>query len=373
VELTIQPKNIKAGTASSGNFEEFNWLMETSYQSAKRLIPFMAKKRIPLTPNNYRLFFDYFEGENVSLKQLLDKYLKDDVLFTPEVSDKLYNELYNTNEERAKSLSLASKKFESVSEDLGKNLDKTLNATGHYRQILSDSVSQLNSSAGVDSKMQGLLESLLEETKYALNDQSDLANHIESTNRIIATLTSELRDQTMLANMDELTKLYNRRYFSVRFQQMKEEAGGSPPLLCVAIFDLDHFKAVNDTFGPPIGDKVLILCAKILQATSSDDCLPVRYGGEEFIILCRGKELEDVRLLAEGVRQKVAATEVMVRGRPIPITISCGVSRYRDGEDLTDFIERADQALYRAKSSGRNRVVLERPPGADGPQPPEGA
>jgi diguanylate cyclase len=333
--------------------------METSYQKAKRLLPFMAKKRIPLTPFNYRIFYDYFEGANPYLKDRLDECLRERVLFTPEISERLYHDIYDYSEERAKNLNAVSQKFESVSTDLGKNLDKTLNSTGHYRQILSESMAHINSSTDVSSPLKSMLNSLLEETKYALNDQSDLADHIASTNKIIATLTSELQDQTRLANMDELTKLYNRRYLTVRFQQMLKEAYEPEPLMCLAIFDLDHFKAINDSYGHSIGDKVLILCAKILQAHSSDDCFPVRYGGEEFIILCRGKGLDDMKGLAESVRKKVAATEIMVRGKNVPVTISSGVSRFRAGEELIDFIERADQALYRAKSSGRNCVVLE--------------
>jgi diguanylate cyclase len=335
--------------------------MESSYQKAKKLLPFMAKKRVPLTPFNYRIFYDYFEGLNSYLKERLDECLRDQVLFTPEISEKLYHEIYDYSEERAKNINAVGKKFETVSSDLGKNLDKTLSSTDNYRQFLSESVAQISSAGESNPNIHAMLSGLLQETKYALNDQSDLADHIESTNKIIATLTSELRDQTRLANMDELTKLYNRRYFTLRFEQMKLEGEGEP-LICMAIFDLDHFKAINDTFGHPIGDKVLILCAQILLSQASDNCLPVRYGGEEFILLWQGKDLEEVWKLADGVRQKVAATEIMVRGKSIPVTISSGVARYRPGDGLMDFVERADQALYRAKSSGRNCVVLEEEP-----------
>jgi diguanylate cyclase len=337
---------------------EFNGLVESSYQKAKSLLPFMAKKRIPLTPANYRLFYDYFEGQSPQLKSRLDQLLGEGVLFTPELSDRLYHEIYDYSEDLASNLKEASQKFETVSIDLGKGLDKTLITTGHYRQFLSESVAQISSSAELSPSLQGILNSLLEETESAFNDQAHLADQIENTNKIIATLTSELRDQTRLANIDELTKLYNRRYFFHRFQQMKEAAKGDPAI-CLAIFDLDNFKSINDTYGHAIGDKVIILCSKILQSYQADDCLPVRYGGEEFILLCEGKGLPEMKKIAEGVRKKVERTEVMVRGKYVPVTISSGVSKYRPGEDITVFIERADQALYRAKSHGRNMVLLE--------------
>jgi diguanylate cyclase len=207
--------------------------------------------------------------------------------------------------------------------------------------------------------LKAILDSLLQETKYALNNQSDLADHMESTNKIIATLTSELRDQTRLANMDELTQLYNRRYLQYRFSQLVAERG-EDVTLSLCLFDLDRFKTINDSYGHAIGDRVLILCAKILQNHAEDgENLPCRYGGEEFLVLCPDLDIREASKVAESVRSQVEVTQINYRGQAIPVTISGGVSQYRPGEDLVAFIDRADQALYRAKGSGRNRVVLE--------------
>ena len=141
-------------------------------------------------------------------------------------------------------------------------------------------------------------------------------------------------------------------------QFMAENPKGA--VMSLALFDLDHFKAVNDNHGHAIGDRVLILCAKILQNhVDSSVQLPCRYGGEEFLVLYPNVGLEEAVTYAESVRKQVEETKIMVRGEAIPITVSCGVSSYREGEEFLPFMERADQALYKAKSTGRNKVVTE--------------
>ncbi|MDR2460863.1 MAG: GGDEF domain-containing protein [Deltaproteobacteria bacterium] len=348
-----------SASSDDDNIQEFNQLMESTYQLAKKLLPFMAKKRIPLTPYNYRLFFDYFLGENQALKEKLDEILRVNPILTAQISENLYHDFYDFVGEKMDDLTKVGQKMGRVSQDLSNNLEKTIDSTGHYRQILNETATQISMVGAEGQGLKDILDSLLQETKYALNNQSDLVDHMESTNKIIATLTSELRDQTRLANMDELTQLYNRRFLQYRFSQLIAERGNDVNLsLC--LFDLDRFKTINDSYGHSIGDRVLILCAKILQTHASNgDTLPCRYGGEEFLVLCLGLNLTEASKIAESVRTQVEATQINYRGQAIPVTISCGVSQYRPGEDLEAFVDRADQALYRAKGSGRNRVVLE--------------
>ncbi|MDR1166135.1 MAG: GGDEF domain-containing protein [Deltaproteobacteria bacterium] len=357
----IQPENRAASEndRERDSLAEFNALVDSTYQMAKRLLPFMARNRVPLTPFNYRLFYDYLESDDDVLKEKLDEVLRSETIFTPALSEKLYNEFYRAHEEKHKELTQVGEKISRVSEDLGHNLLKSQDSTGHYRQVLNETANQIIQGDLEATAFKEIIDDLLLETKYALNTQSDLADHIHSANRVIATLTSELRDQTRLANMDELTQLYNRRYLTFKFRELLAERGDGL-VLSLALFDLDRFKVINDTHGHAIGDKVLILCAKILKNHADlGDFLACRYGGEEFVVLYPGKDKSEAGGLAEIIRQQVESTQVLVRGKNIPVTISSGVSQYRNGEDVADFIDRADQALYLAKSSGRNKVLLE--------------
>ncbi|MDR1486389.1 MAG: GGDEF domain-containing protein, partial [Deltaproteobacteria bacterium] len=336
--------------------DTYNDLMATSYDMAKKLLPFLAKRRIPLIPENYRLFYDYFLAQNPELVSKLNNALKHESLFTPEVTDKLYKYFYDFNPETVSALTKAGEQIGSISQTLETNLEQSLSTADHFQKILADSAQQMEQSEIESSDMRGLVDSLLNETKLALSSQTALADLIETSNRVIATLTAELKDQTRLATIDELTQLYNRRYLAQRFQEITSKMTPEETLTMI-IFDLDRFKSINDTWGHAFGDKVLMICAKIIQKMCDDKSLACRYGGEEFVVLCSDRSIKDTIELADAIRLKIAQTEVTIRGNNLPVTISAGVSLYRSGEEEKDFIDRADRALYQAKAKGRNCVV----------------
>jgi diguanylate cyclase (GGDEF)-like protein len=128
--------------------------------------------------------------------------------------------------------------------------------------------------------------------------------------------------------------------------------------IALAMIDIDHFKSVNDTYGHNQGDRVLKRVAEIVLHETRAGELPVRLGGEEFAIFVVGGSAPRIRDFAERLREEVARiefTDVMAERR---ITISVGAALRRQGEALTDFIERADKSLYLAKNGGRNRVCV---------------
>ena len=130
---------------------------------------------------------------------------------------------------------------------------------------------------------------------------------------------------------------------------------------CLLIADIDHFKRINDTHGHPYGDHVLRAVGTILKETTPEDCLAARIGGEEFAVLIPSRSLSESRALAESVRTRVAAARVRRQGQETEatsVTISIGLTLFRPGESATAFMERADQALYTSKDSGRDRVTV---------------
>ncbi|MDR2613679.1 MAG: GGDEF domain-containing protein [Deltaproteobacteria bacterium] len=348
-----------SGVGYAAGMSGFEELMEATYQTAKRLLPFLAKRRIPLTPYNYRLFYDYFAGNDDRLRERLDEILRNNTVMSPELSERLYHEFYDFIGDSARRLTLVGEKIGNISQDLEANLGRTLDSTGRYGQMLSDTASRMAAPGIADGRIKELMEGLINETRAAMSDQSDLAGHIGEANGIIAALTRELRDQTRLASVDELTQLYNRRYLTLQFASLVEK-GGDDLLLSIVIFDLDRFKAVNDTYGHNIGDRVLLVCAKIIQNHAAPGGhLACRYGGEEFVLMCPGLPLEGACEIGEAVRRQVEGTAIQIRGNLLPVTLSGGVAQFRPGESFESMVERADRALYRAKSGGRNRIVPE--------------
>jgi two-component system cell cycle response regulator len=159
---------------------------------------------------------------------------------------------------------------------------------------------------------------------------------------------------------DGLTKAYNRKYFLDRLETEIAYARRHRAALSLLMFDVDHFKRVNDTYGHLAGDYVLSKLAKIAHATVRTEDVFARYGGEEFAVICRGVPLPSAGILGERLRQTVETSPFDHDDVRMPITISIGVAAYPDLpiENATQLIAGADEALYEAKRGGRNRVLL---------------
>ena len=162
-----------------------------------------------------------------------------------------------------------------------------------------------------------------------------------------------------LAALDPLTGLYNRRFGLTRLREEYKRAVRAEMPLSVAMFDIDHFKAINDTYGHLIGDRVLSAVSAAARRTLREGDVLIRYGGEEFLVLLIGASAEDAALITERIRRAVAETAVVDGAQTIRVTTSIGTaSMPGDGIDSEDdLIDQADGALYTAKESGRDRVI----------------
>jgi diguanylate cyclase (GGDEF)-like protein len=163
---------------------------------------------------------------------------------------------------------------------------------------------------------------------------------------------ADLSEQT---KTDPLTGLPNRRAFAAALDGAMHKAAQSGDPLAIAVLDVDHFKTVNDIHGHDEGDRVLVALADMLKSQAAGRGLAARHGGEEFVILMPGATLEEARLQCEFVRQSVGLLPM-----GLPVTISIGVAARQREDSAEAMFRRADQALYDAKRSGRDRVVAAR-------------
>jgi two-component system cell cycle response regulator len=163
-----------------------------------------------------------------------------------------------------------------------------------------------------------------------------------------------------LAALDSLTGIYNRRFGMARLHEEFGRALRTTAPLGVLMFDLDHFKQVNDTYGHLAGDRVLIRVAKLARSVMRDGDIIVRYGGEEFLAILPGASRNDLRQVGERLRRMIEDTALADGEQVIRVTVSIGGSAYPevDVDDETMLVKQADKALYAAKESGRNRVML---------------
>jgi two-component system, cell cycle response regulator len=178
--------------------------------------------------------------------------------------------------------------------------------------------------------------------------------------------TERLRDNVQvsieMAITDALTGLFNRRYMENHLSALIEQATGRGKPLALMALDIDHFKSINDTYGHDAGDDVLRDFALRIRRSIRGIDLACRSGGEEFVIVMPETDLTVAAMVAERLRRRIAAEPFSINQgeRSIPVTLSIGLAALRGADDgAASLLKRADQALYRAKREGRNRVVPE--------------
>ena len=171
-------------------------------------------------------------------------------------------------------------------------------------------------------------------------------------------LEEAYRELEMLANTDVLTGLPNRRFLLDRLTEEAVEADRFTRPLAFILLDIDHFKQVNDRYGHMVGDEMLRHVGRVIQGSLRRYDLAARFGGEEFAVLLPNTGREAAHRVAARIRERLETEEVEIaEGRMLAVTASLGVAERAPGEEISELIRRADEALYRAKHEGRNRVV----------------
>lgn len=205
-------------------------------------------------------------------------------------------------------------------------------------------------------KLYTIAVALEENTQLLSKDLKTHNSEVKQLSKKIQMLEKELEETKKDAKEDFLTKLYNKRALD-EFMNVKEaEFERYGRNFSIIMFDLDHFKNVNDTYGHDAGDAVLMAFAKILKKECRTVDLVGRFGGEEFLALLSETDSKGGAIFAEKVRKHVEKARFMYKGERIEVTASCGVSERATHASLKATVNSADEYLYKAKESGRNRV-----------------
>ncbi|MBH3360780.1 sensor domain-containing diguanylate cyclase [Pseudomonas guariconensis] len=175
-------------------------------------------------------------------------------------------------------------------------------------------------------------------------------------------LRLEMDREHRKALLDPLTQLWNRGALTA-FEEHQRRMSAASCLRLAAIYaDLDHFKSINDKYGHASGDKVLCECARRLRAALRPDDLLVRHGGEEFVAILQVNDNEELKRIAERIREQVGSSPMQLPSTQLKVSVSIGCTLFAPGEKIDDALERADKGLYAAKQNGRDQVVYVRPP-----------
>ena len=205
-------------------------------------------------------------------------------------------------------------------------------------------------------KLYTIAIALEENTEVLSKELKGHSKEVKSLSEKITLLEKELKETKQESKEDFLTKLYNKRALEELMDIKEAEFERSTHNFSIIMFDLDHFKGVNDTYGHEAGDAILSSFAKVLKKECRTVDIVGRFGGEEFLVLLSETDTEGGVIFAEKVRNLVEKSRFMYQGKRIKVTCSCGVSQRAKNPSLQTTINSADKCMYEAKNSGRNRV-----------------
>lgn len=252
--------------------------------------------------------------------------------------------------------------------ELADQLETMRQNTGGIGRHLTDSIDRLRNSQTVEELQQFRImlmreaEDLVRHTQEMQLQLADNQRQLTETRARMEALTEELQKTREESLTDPLTSIPNRRAFLRILDKELARATRNQHDLAIIILDLDFFKKVNDTYGHTIGDKVLIAIAVEVSRVIRQTDFLARYGGEEFILLLPETDREAAVIAAEKIRQEIAAIRFKTGTQHLTITASLGICAWQSGKMTADeLIDRADQALYLAKQTGRNQAILAEP------------
>ena len=337
---------------------------KTALDMARLALDLLQRYHIPPSPTRFAIAYHYYQADMPDLVKVMDRLVNHDKLITQTI-DEVHDQFFGRRIEEAE-LREASRKIETTVSQVVEYIDSAAEDAEHYGTVLNTFSDKATASPG---ELKSAVSTVLTETKHMAESNRGLEERLQASSREIVALRQHLEQLEKEASTDALTQVANRKRFDVSLRELIAAALKEQTQLCLLMLDIDFFKKFNDQYGHLLGDQVLRLVARYLTDCIKGQDLAARYGGEEFSIILPRTRLEDALLVAEQIRGHVAAKKVVNRrtGEALgQITLSIGVSEYRAGETPADLIHRADEALYMAKKTGRDRVVSEAQLPADG-------
>jgi len=338
-------------------FSNYSYTDEQNSHFLRQILQFISVHKIIPTPLNYAVYYEYISGSNKALSAAIDSFIKQKRPLNTEVSTKLYNKfIFDGSYET----------FDKLNQDLESLIDSTKASVAETSQKASDAGESFEEQA-ISIASANNAEDLKNVITNAVSDAKDLAAiskslqiELDTAKQEMEQLRTELVKVKVSASTDALTGLLNRGAFDKALNNLIEEP--DPSDSCLSILDLDHFKKVNDSHGHLIGDNVLKITAKLLKKYADPHHHVARYGGEELAIVMPSTSLSKAVKISNQIREALANSRLKKKNGSESIgkiTVSIGISHLKQGDTAEDLIMRADNALYQAKETGRNKVVTE--------------
>lgn len=307
------------------------------------------------TPENFDVCYRYLSGNDSEFNSLVDRAIKQSGGLTAVAVGAIIAQ--RNAGVSATDLSQMAEDAQGYLEKISEILGQSGDDARDYGSALEDNARSLE----VNGSPTTVVASLVDLTKTMIAKAKAAEEELRKTEAQMKALRDDLTSANETANSDPLTGLANRRALETHLRIALENAKRNKSPLAVAICDIDHFKSFNDTHGHQIGDEVIKFIATSLDRGSGPDVLCARYGGEEFVLIFERTTPPDATKVLDKVRTAIAARELKVTntGQSLgKLSFSGGVASLETKDSPASILKRADDALYRAKETGRNRILI---------------
>jgi diguanylate cyclase len=327
---------------------------EARRQLLDAIAAFLLDNDLEVSPANLLSAHGAFSGGNPRLTRKISARCEAGEGVTQEWLDEI---TASHDKQKDESLDRLIVRFESNLDGFAKSTRAARTATTSYNAELEQHVAELDQSretGEIISSLTDLAKAMMDRTRKV---EDEMRRSEEEAKSLRESLARAKRD----AEIDHLTGLPNRRAFEALLERHHREAQAAIDALSVAFCDIDHFKRINDTHGHDTGDRVIQAIAEALSAISDDNCHVARHGGEEFVMLFRGLSSAQAQKRLDDLRERFASRSVVNRETDEPlgqITFSGGIADVFGYSCPRAALKAADDALYRAKEAGRNRIEL---------------
>ena len=317
----------------------------------------VRKHRTSAEPLAYEVWYEHVSGRHRKLSGALRSRLE-----SGPVTDRDLGELHANYLSSLR----VSEKIGRAGADAQAHMETVLGVIGAALESLAgcdaslgDAVRRIAEPQASPQEMRASLGLVMSATRRIGEANRDLETKLRQSQASIALLQSELETTRDEAMTDGLTGLLNRRAFDEQLKARISKAGATGTPLSLLMLDIDHFKLFNDSHGHVVGDQVIRLVGSCIKGRLGTPDVPARYGGEEFAVISLGRNLPDAVSLAEDIRRKIDGYEIVQQGTQRSlgrVTVSIGATCLGADDTADRLIQRADDCLYAAKRSGRNRV-----------------
>ncbi|MFN3818198.1 GGDEF domain-containing protein [Blastomonas sp.] len=327
-----------------------------------KVFSFLEQVQLDPLPDHYRLAWEYLNGGNRMLREAVNRKLDTNGRLSADIVAEILDEC--EGQMKVKDLNALVAESETLIAGGFKTLNKSGKESQAYAEVLQsrlDWMRDLDPANHADMPIEAQFKALLKITSQMLQSTKKASESLDQSTKMLSQMRNRLDEANDKAQRDQLTGLPNRWAFEQQFSAAIIRAKERFEPLSVAFIDIDHFKQVNDTHGHEAGDRVLQLVAKTLDGFGRGNCHLARHGGEEFVIVLENTDTDEAKRQIDAVREELAERSLVNKdnGQNIgQITFSAGVAPFNPGEPNRQVLRNADAALYAAKHSGRNKVLI---------------